>query len=193
MSRRSLATALAQERFDRKACNALLAAGLCSDNHDTAALRAFQTMPAVDIDGLSLAYKVPSELVARTLRRFPADSAPGPCGLQVQHLREAGPPGATEHLLEHRTSMVNLLAQRRACAAVAPVLADAGLVALPKLRGGVRSIAVGEVLRRLTGKCLIDLARDEAKRLPCRLALKPLFMPPVLGLGDMLQPLGNYS
>ncbi|CAE7928885.1 unnamed protein product, partial [Symbiodinium sp. KB8] len=51
------------------------------------------------------------------------------------HLREAGPPGATSSLLEHLAGLVNLLAQGQACA---------------------------EVLRRLTGKCLMSLARDEA-------------------------------
>ena len=45
---------------------------------------------------------------------------------------------------------------------MAPVLAGAGLVALPKPSGGVRPIAVGELLRRLTGKCLMALVREEA-------------------------------
>eukprot|EP00439_Symbiodinium_sp_Y106_P000373 s1638_g1.t1 len=52
--KRSLATALTREGFDR---NALLATGLCPDNHDrVAALRALhpaQAMPAVDIDGVA--------------------------------------------------------------------------------------------------------------------------------------------
>ena len=86
-----------------------------------------------------------------------------PCGLRVQHLREAGPPGAANNLHEHLAGLVNLLAQGQACPEIAPVLAGAGLVALPKPHGGVRPIAVGEVLRRLTGKCLMTLARDEAR------------------------------
>ena len=166
-SRRALAVSLAREGFDRKACNALLAAGLCPDTPDSvSALRALhpvQAMPAVDIDSLPLAYEVPPEVVARVLRQFPADSAPGPCGLRVQRLREAGPPGAANNLHEHLAGLVNLLAQGQACPEVAPVLAGAGLVALPKPHGGVRPIAVGEVLRRLTGKCLMTLARDEAR------------------------------
>ena len=43
-------------------------------------------------------------------------------------------------------------------------MAGAALVAVPKPKGGVsvRPIAIGEVLRRLTGKCL--LVKDEAKQ-----------------------------
>ena len=68
------------------------------------------------------------------------------------------------------TAVVNVLAQGRALSCVAPVLAGAGLVALPKPSGGIRPIAVGELLRRLTGKCLMSMVRSEA------------FMPGVPGL-----------
>ena len=36
-------------------------------------------------------------------------------------------------------------------------------VALPKPDGGVRPIAIGEVLRRLTGKCLMHLVHEDAR------------------------------
>ena len=55
-----------------------------------------------------------------------------------------------------------LLAQGRAPSCVAPVLAGAGLVSLPKPIGGICPIAVGELLRRLTGKCLMSMVRSEA-------------------------------
>ena len=51
--------------------------------------------------------------------------------------------------MDQLVAVVNLLVQGRACPAVAPVLAGASLVALPKPDGGVRPIAIGEVLRRL--------------------------------------------
>lgn len=56
-----------------------------------------------------------------------------------------------------------MLAQGRAPDYVAPVLAGASLVALPKPSGGVRPIAVGEILRRLTSKCLMATVRAEAR------------------------------
>jgi hypothetical protein len=64
-------------------------------------------------------------------------------------------------LLAQLCAVVNLLAQGRAPDFVAPVLAGAGLVALPKPNGGVRPIAVGEILRRLTSKCLMTMVRDD--------------------------------
>ena len=58
-------------------------------------------------------------------------------------------------LLDQLVAVVNLLVQSRACPAVAPFLAGANFVALLKPSGRVRPI--GEVLRRLTGKCLMQL------------------------------------
>ena len=43
------------------------------------------------------------------------------------------------------------------------MLAGAALVAVPKPKGGVRPIAIGEVMRRLTGKCLMAAVREEAR------------------------------
>ena len=60
--------------------------------------------------------------------------------------------------------MTTLLARGQACAAVAPVVAGAGLVAVPKPNGGVRPIAIGEIYRRLTAKCLLEEIRPDARR-----------------------------
>ena len=166
--RRGLAEAWGREGFDRKACAALLSKGLCPDNAETA--RALELLhpqrapPAArPPQELPLAPEVAAEVVARCLRAFPAETAPGPTGLRVQHLRDACIAGGHEAFLSQLTAVVNVLAQGRAPPSVAPVLAGAGLVALPKASGGVRPIAVGELLRRLTGKCLMSLVRDEAR------------------------------
>lgn len=66
------------------------------------------------------------------------------------------------------------MAQGQVCPAIAPVLAGAGLVAVPKPNGGVRPIAVGEILRRLTGKCLMQTVQEDARR---------AFWPTQLGVG----------
>ncbi|CAL1146949.1 unnamed protein product [Cladocopium goreaui] len=70
-----------------------------------------------------------------------------------QQLKDACVAGAAESFLTQLTAVVQLLAHGRAPGFVAPVLGGASLVALPKPAGGVRPIAVGEILRRLTGKC----------------------------------------
>ena len=94
---------------------------------------------------------------------FPPDTAPGPRGLRVQHLKDANVAGSSDAFLSQLTAVVNLLAQGRAPDFLAPVLAGAGHVALPKPQGGVRPIAVGEILHRLTGKCLMGLVRNDAQ------------------------------
>ena len=87
-----------------------------------------------------------------------------PSGLRVLHLREAFAAGSTETLLQQLCGVVSLLAQGEVCLAVASSLAGASLVALPKPIGGVRPIAVGEILRRLTAKCLMETVRDDARQ-----------------------------
>eukprot|EP00439_Symbiodinium_sp_Y106_P052566 s4152_g7.t1 len=153
------------EGFDRKACNALVAEGLCGETAETAAalqaLHPSQPSPNPDMSNLPLANEVVPDAVARALRSFPADTAPGPSGLRIQHLREAGPPGDNLALMDHQAAVVSLLARGQACPEAAPALAGAGLVAVPKPKGGVRPIAIGEVLRRLTGKCLMAAVHDE--------------------------------
>ena len=76
------------------------------------------------------------DIVGKALRSFPADTAPGPSGLRIQHLREAGPPGASLALVEQLSAVVNLLAGGQAADCVAPVMAGAALVAVPKPKGG---------------------------------------------------------
>ena len=167
--RRTLATSLTREGFDRKACNALLSQGLCPQTAETAqalqALHPAQPPPTTpDVAAQPLAAVLVPEAIARALRSFPSDTAAGPSGLRVQHLREACAAGSTEALLQQLCGVVSLLAQGQACPAVAPSLAGASLVALPKPTGGVRPIAVGEILRRLTAKCLMEAVRDDARQ-----------------------------
>ena len=104
-----------------------------------------------------------TERAGAALRSFPAATAPGPSGLRVQHIHEALQPGAGDGLMDQLAAVVNLLVQGRACSNIAPFLAGASLVALPKPNGGVRPIAIGEVLRRLTSKSLMQLVQKDAQ------------------------------
>lgn len=101
--RRALAASLAREGFDRKACAALVSNGLCDPTTKTfEALRALhpsQPAPAVpSMNELPLGPEIASEVVARCLRSFPAETAPGPTGLRIQHLTEASVAGSSEAL-----------------------------------------------------------------------------------------------
>ena len=166
--RRDIATSWGREGFDLKACAALMSKGLCPQTEETAkalaALHPHRPLPSTPAMGdLPLPPALAPELVARCLRAFPVETAPGPTGLRVQHLRDACVAGGGDSFMAQLADVVNLMAQGRAPATIAPVLAGAGLVALPKPAGGVRPIAVGELLRRLTGKCLMAVVKDEAR------------------------------
>ena len=104
---------------------------------------------------------IPAEEIRKCLQ---ASSAPGPSGLRAQHLLDAvcgAEQGATLHALE---SVVNILASGKGPRSLSMHLAGASLVALAKENGDVRPIAVGEVLRRLTSKCLCSAVRSDAQR-----------------------------
>ena len=125
--RKELATGLAREGFDSKACAALLADGLCAETPATIAalqqLHPTQPNPAVPpFHELCPGPLVEPDMVAKALRSFPAASAPGPSGLRVQHLRDACSPGTIGTLHQHLAAVVALLANGQACEAVAPVL-----------------------------------------------------------------------
>lgn len=85
--RRNLATSLAREGFDRKACAALLSKGLCPES--SAAAQALQALhpqeappSAPSIQDLPVGPDIGPDLVARCLRAFPSKTAPGPTGLR---------------------------------------------------------------------------------------------------------------
>ena len=103
--------------------------------------------------------------VLRALRSFLGDSSPGPSLLSANHLKEAvlcRSPDRGPMALQAITAVVNLLCKGQVPPEVAPHLCGATLVAAYKKGGGLRPIAVGEVLRRLTSKCLSWAVRAAA-------------------------------
>ena len=107
---------------------------------------------------------VSSTLVSKVLLSFPSDSSPGPSLLRANHLKEAiSCPSAAcgARALRAPSELVNLLAAGRAPEQVAPYLCGAILIPVKK-SGSLRPIAVGEVLRRLTSKCLSRAVQPDA-------------------------------
>ena len=111
----------------------------------------------------SLVPQASVDLVESCIRSFHRLSGGGPSGLRPIHLQNCL---ATEHrdeFLEQCKSIINLLAKGDAPLSIAPLLAGATLTALPKKDNGIRPVAVGEVLRRLTAKCLCSSFKEEAQ------------------------------
>ena len=89
------------------------------------------------------------------LRAFPKATSPGASKLRAQHILDAvsgtiAP--AAQTCLEHLTRLMNKLLASAIDPQVAPWLSGAPLTALIKKTGGYRTIAVGEVIRRLASK-----------------------------------------
>ena len=105
------------------------------------------------------------EAVSRAIKSFPRGSGCGPCGLRPQHLRDALVPGFEDEVLRQLTAVVNLLARGEAPDEVRSFLSGATLAALPKEDGDLRPIAVGEVLRRLVGKCCAENVKEDTREI----------------------------
>ena len=103
--------------------------------------------------------------VLRALKSFPSGSAPGPSSLRANHLKEAvlcPSPDRAAQAIRALSGVVRLLAAGCAPQEVIPHLCGATLLACVKKSGGLRPIAVGEVLRRLTSKCLSRAVQEVA-------------------------------
>ena len=106
------------------------------------------------------AFQADVEAVAKALSSFSRPSGAGPSGLRAQHLKEALVPGTRDEVLRRLTKVVNLMARGDVPNEVQTWLCGALLVALPKEEGRHRPVAVGEALRRLTGKVLCSVSSE---------------------------------
>ena len=118
-------------------------------------------------------------LVEQCVRSFHRLSGGGPSGLKPIHLKNCLSSEHRDEFLERCTALVNLLSKGEAPGCIAPFLAGGNLTALPKKDNGIRPIAVGEVWRRLTAKCLCNSYKEQSSA---------HFFPQQIGVG---QPLGT--
>ena len=96
------------------------------------------------------------------LRSFPKGSAAGPTGTRASHILHAIQVKNPTSALETLTDFINHLSSGLVPAKIQPFLAGAYLIGLSKKDGGIRPIAIGDVYRRLTGKCLSSLILSDA-------------------------------
>jgi len=106
---------------------------------------------------------------------FPAGSAGGPDGLRPQHIRDMLLCREAESgFITALTAFVNMTLSSRCPSEVAPVFFGGHLLALNKISGGIRPIAIGFTLRRLTSKCANAYGVNH---------LRSFFLPRQLGVG----------
>ena len=104
--------------------------------------------------------------VLRAVRAFPLGSVGGPSGLSPRHLQDACMVAGTQVPDALAPVLNGVVSGVGVPAAVRPFLFGARLTALQKCDGGVRPIAVGEVLRRTAAKLLArHVAQDCGKAL----------------------------
>ena len=100
------------------------------------------------------------------LRSFPKLTAAGPSGMRVQHYLDAASVPLPTPISTSLRHIINVLAAGKAPQGLAIFLSGASLTALSKNKPNsppdIRPIAVGEVLRRITSKCLCHLIRVKA-------------------------------
>eukprot|EP00663_Eupelagonemidae_sp_cell21sb_P002070 gene2070-1327_t len=170
--RQERATELARDGLDAKACSALLSSGVLGVTAEVLdALRAkHPSAAAPDLTDLGppspeAVPELDVDAVRKAVLGFARGTAPGPSGLRAHYLTDALKFAGGDRMLEQLTALVTLLARGEAPRDVAPFVAGASLFPLAKKDGGVRPIASGETLRRLTASCWCTLFRDDARDL----------------------------
>ena len=159
-----------EEGLFGKACRMLTSSGIAANNEETwellKAKHPYVPIPShpTNIPPHSSVDLLPSDFNIRAvLVSFPKDTSCGPSGLRVQHLLDASEASLPSSLLSAFKAVINKLASGRALPEIAEYLAGATVIALKKPWGNdIRPIAVGEVLRRLTSKCLCAIVKYKA-------------------------------
>ncbi len=123
--------------------------------------------PPTELPEATASPHVTTESTRKAIHAFHRGSAPGPTGLRAEHLQDclaAASFGTAEAMLYEIAEWVNMVAQGNGTADLHSWLAAARLIPLAKTDDGVRPIAIGEVLRRIVGKCLCQSAAPLQKR-----------------------------
>eukprot|EP00731_Ephydatia_muelleri_P016404 Em0009g828a len=168
--RHDYAISLAQDGLYSKACQVLTSSGIAPNTPETWKLlesKHPQGPIPTHPKSFDLPVNIPHDLdIMAILRSFPKLTAAGPSGMRVQHLLDAATVPLPTSIMSSLRHVANLLAAGKAPKELSIYLSGATLTALSKNKSNcppdVRPIAVGEVLRRLTSKCMCHLIKHKA-------------------------------
>ena len=164
------AVSLGRSGMMGKACRILQSNGIAPNNETTWELLKAKhprgPVPLVQEDDCAPITLGPDFNIHSVLLSFPKDTAAGPSGLRVQHLIDVAKIPLPTPICPLLRQVVNILVAGKAPASVSRFIAGARLIALNKVIEGcppdIRPIAVGEVIRRLAGKCVCTILKDKA-------------------------------
>ena len=167
------AVRLAQQGEYTRAVQSLTSAGLARPDRDTTRIMQSKHPQSARATAFRSSQSSPQMAFSQTTvmkatMSFRKGSAPGPDGLRAEHLRAAtqhAPPNRRAKAEEALTKLVNTMVAGNVPDEVAPFLAGARLHAGNKKDGGIRPIAVGNILRRLTSKCSMSTVAERAASL----------------------------
>ena len=120
------------------------------------------------------ALKLTPEKISKSLDEFTLGTACGFSALRLEHLLQCREADTTGQFLVVLADLCQLLAEGRVGLDIQPFLGGASLSALVKKCGGIRPVAVGEIIRRLVSKALLNEVRD---------AIAPVLGPQQFGVG----------
>ena len=106
--------------------------------------------------------------IEKAIRSFNSGSALGPDKLAPHHLKEVTTKQTGEagtRLWQALTALANIMLAGKVPDDVLPVLYGAKLIALSKPGGGICPIAVGNILRQMTAKCVVLMLGEEVGEL----------------------------
>ena len=168
----SSAIGLGREGLLGKACQALVSPGIAPNTQEV--WNSLQqkhpkgAQPSLPMSSSPpVTHVLPQDFnILSVLHSFPKGIACGPSGLRIQHLLDSAQIHLPVPLCSSLRGVVDILASGRAPISVSKFLAGGSLTALVKNKEGrpldIRPIAVGEALRRLTGKCLCIITKPKA-------------------------------
>ena len=112
---------------------------------------------------ISSKIKLDENSILRGLKTFPRDSACGPDGLRVEFLKTWCKGVGGEPFMAVLIRFLEAFLEGKFLSEFACFFSSATLIPLRKPDGGVRPIAVGEVIRRLAGKCALAAISDNVE------------------------------